>query len=290
MIDLKLGDCLDLMATVPDGSVDMILADLPYGTTACKWDSVIPFEPLWSHYRRVIKRNGAIVLTASQPFTSALVMSNPGWFKYTWAWIKNRPTGPQHAKNRPMSKHEDVVVFSAAPMGHRSLLGDARMTYNPQGLTSGKRGVVTARGSHSRLTGARPNQIGREYTTVTNAPHTCLYFDKEEGHEHPTQKPVALMEYMIRTYTNEGETVMDNTMGSGTTGVACVNTGRSFIGIEREPSYFAIAERRIREAQDARDAQLFTSNGGLATMSANGSGVSGASGFVTRSGDGIAGS
>lgn len=247
MIDITLwhGDCLELMKDIPDGSVDMILCDLPYGTTACKWDSVIPFEPLWEHYRRVCKRNAAIVLTASQPFTSALVMSNIDWFKYCWVWEKNRPTLPHHAKNRPMAKHEDIAVFSGGKMGHAVQVADRRMTYNPQGMVEGKAKKVTAKGSHSSITGPRPNQVGIEYMAMTNAPHTILQFSKEEAHVHPTQKPVALMEYLIRTYTHEGETVLDNCMGSGATGVACVNTGRNFIGIEKDANYFAIAESRI---------------------------------------------
>jgi site-specific DNA-methyltransferase (adenine-specific) len=245
---LMLGDCLERMGEIADGSVDLILADLPYGTTACKWDTVIPFGPLWAHYRRLLKPRGAVVLTASQPFTSALVMSNREWFKYDWVWLKNRPTGSHHAKNRPMSKHEHVLVFSGSPMGHESQLKDRRMTYNPQGVSAGRLKTVTAKGSHSRLTGPRPNQVGREYLSQTGFPHTCLEFDKEESHYHPTQKPVALMEYLIRTYSHEGETVLDNAMGSGTTGVACVNTGRRFIGIEKGPAYFATAEERIHAA------------------------------------------
>lgn len=246
-VELMLGDCLERMAEVADGSVDMVMCDLPYGTTACKWDTVIPFEPLWAHYKRVCKPNAAIVLTASQPFTSALVMSNVSAFKYCWVWEKNRPTLPHHARNRPMAKHEDIAVFSYGKMGHVSQLGDNRMCYNPQGLVPSKVKTVTAKGSHSSITGPRPNQVGREYVAMTGAPHTIVKADKEEDHVHPTQKPVALMEYLIRTYTNEGETVLDNCMGSGSTGVACVNLNRRFIGIEKDPSYFEIARNRIEK-------------------------------------------
>lgn len=242
------GDCLDLMKSIPDGSIDMVLCDLPYGTTACAWDSVIPIADLWAEYVRVTKTGAAIVLTANQPFTSALVMGRPDLFKYSWVWVKNRPTGPQHAKNRPMGKHEDILVFSKAPMGHVSQLGDKRMRYYPQGVTAGPVKTVKARGTHSRIVGPRPNQVGKEYVSQTGFPHTVLEYDKEEDHVHPTQKPVALMEYLIRTYTIEGDVVLDNTMGSGTTGVACVNTGRSFIGIERDEGYFKIAEQRIADA------------------------------------------
>ena len=246
MIQLMQGDCLERMKEIPDGSVDMVLTDPPYGTTACKWDSVIPFEPMWEQLKRVTKKNGAIVMTASQPFTSALVMSNLKMFKYCWVWIKNRPTGSQHSKNRPMSKNEDVVVFSVAPMGHMSQLGERRMKYNPQGVVdTGKTKVVKAKGFHGNHIGVRPNQVGNEYRVFTGYPSTILEFDKEENHLHPTQKPVALMKYLIKTYTNEGETVLDFTMGSGTTGVAAKNLNRSFIGIELDPDYFEIAKERI---------------------------------------------
>ena len=247
------GDCLDIMPTIEAGSVDMVLADPPYGTTACKWDAVIPFEPIWAGIKHAAKRNAAIVMTASQPFTSALVMSNVEAFKYCWYWVKNRPTGGHHARNRPMAKVEDCVVFSHGSMGHASLIdAGTRMPYFPQGVTpTGKKKVVKEKGFHSRLVGPRPNQVGKEYDVFTGFPHNVLEFDKQETHIHPTQKPVALMEYLIRTYTNEGDTVLDFTMGSGTTGVACANTGRRFIGIELDAGYFDIASQRVAEAYDA---------------------------------------
>lgn len=235
------GDCLERMAEIPDGSVDMVMCDLPYGTTACKWDSVIPFEPLWAQYRRICKRNAAIVLTASQPFTSALVMSNIDWFKYCWVWDKvNRPTGHLNAKKQPLRETEDVVVFYAG-----------QPTYNPQ-MVDGE--PYTATGSK------KSDCYGSQKTTTTvctgkRYPRNVLKIEADErgtvGRIHPTQKPVALMEYLVRTYTNEGETVLDNTMGSGTTGVACVNTGRRFIGIERDEAYFALASQRINGAAAA---------------------------------------
>ena len=256
-VTLYHGDCLELMNEIPDGSVDMVMADLPYGTTACKWDSVIPFEPLWAAYRRVCKKNAAIVLTASQPFTTTLIASNMKMFKYCWVWEKNRPTGSQHARNRPMSKHEDIVVFSAAPMGHASQLKDKRMIYNPQGVVAtGRQKTVKAKGFHGNHIGARPNQVGVKYDVFTGFPQTVLAFAKEEDHIHPTQKPVALMEYLIKTYTNEGMTVLDNTMGSGTTGVACINTGRGFIGIEQDEKYCGIAATRISGAVKPVTAEL----------------------------------
>lgn len=248
-MQLMQGDCLELMKTIPDGSVDMVLTDPPYGTTACKWDSVIPFEPMWEQLERITKKIGAIVMTASQPFTSALVMSNVNRFKYCWVWEKNRPTGLHHARNRPMSIHEDVAVFSYSSMGHISQLKDKRMVYNPQGVIStGKRKTVKEKGFHGNHIGPRPNQIGKEYEVFTGFPNTMLKFSKEESHLHPTQKPVALMEYLIKTYTTEKETVLDFTMGSGTTGVACKNLNRNFIGIELDPEYFRIAKERIEAA------------------------------------------
>ena len=232
------GDCLERMAEIADGSIDMVLCDLPYGTTACKWDSVIPFEPLWAHYRRVCKRNAAIVLTAAQPFTSALVMSNIEWFKYCWVWDKVVGRGHLVAKKRPMAQHEDVVVFyQKAPRYSPQMVEKAK----PQ---KGRKYATSATQVISQ------SKFGGELVERTHSyPKTILTFPPEGKTQHTTQKPVALMEYLIRTYTNEGETVLDNTMGSGTTGVACVNTGRSFIGIERDPDYFKIAEERINKAK-----------------------------------------
>lgn len=231
MIDLRFGDCLELMKDIPDGSIDMILCDLPYGTTACKWDTVIPFEPLWEQYKRVIKPNGAIVLTASQPFTTALAASNIKDFKYQWVWQKERPSNPQLAKLQPLKVHEDVLVFATG-----------RSTYNPQGLFEIPK-------SERKVHKPEKNSLGhcqrKPYVqTHTGYPKSIVAFSSERG-QHPTQKPVALMEYLIRTYTNEGDTVLDNCMGSGTTGVACVNTKRKFIGMEKDKTYFEIAKQRV---------------------------------------------
>lgn len=225
------GDCLDLMATIESGSIDMILCDLPYGTTACKWDTVIPFEPLWEQYKRLIKKNGAIVLFGSQPFTSALVMSNPKMFKHSWVWNKAKAANFVQVKRHPLKVHEDIIVFSG---------GDS---YTPQmsvGELRQKGGYFTESAAVS--TGA-PRKVNDTYY-----PKSILDFSiagNLDAGLHPTQKPVALCEYLIRTYTNEGETVLDNCMGSGTTGVACLNTGRNFIGIEKDPKYFEIARNRI---------------------------------------------
>jgi site-specific DNA-methyltransferase (adenine-specific) len=222
-----MGDCLKLMKDIPDQSVDMILCDLPYGTTQNKWDSVIPFEPLWAHYKRICK--GAIVLTATQPFTSALVVSNSRDFRYEMVWEKSSVTGHLNAHRRPMRTHEDILVFS-----------DSAPPYYPQGLKI--YGKIQKRGNN----GTNFNKSGTEnHQEFTNYPRSIIRIANDSKPIHPTQKPVALMEYLICTYTNEGETVMDNCMGSGTTGVACANTNRRFIGIEKDDEYFAIAEQRI---------------------------------------------
>lgn len=238
--DLYHGDCLEVMAGLPDASVDMILCDLPYGTTACKWDTVIPFEPLWAQYRRIAKRNAAIVLTASQPFTTALIASNMRDFRYCWVWDKvNRYTGALLANRMPMKRHEDIAVFYRAPPPYNKQYREGKpYTRNRAGHTTGM-GEFTTKGI-------------KRLDTVNDGRHnpcTVLQIKADEGRSlHPTQKPVALMEYLIRTYTHEGEVVLDNCMGSGTTGVACANTGRRFIGIERDDKYFAIASERIAEA------------------------------------------
>lgn len=241
---LMRGDCLELMPTIADNSVDLILCDLPYGTTACAWDSVIPFEPLWAQYHRIAKPTATIVLTASQPFTTALIASNYDAFKYCLVWQKSRATGHVHAKNKPMKIHEDVCVFSKGTTVHASQ-SKTRMTYNPQGLI--KKAIATVRkngGTSDAVMGVRPSHrdVLQEFE---NYPNSVITAASESNTVHPTQKPVALMEYLIRTYTNEGDTVLDNCMGSGTTGVACANTGRKFIGIERDDKYFDICCERI---------------------------------------------
>ena len=243
------GDCLDVLPTLDAGSVDCVIADPPYGTTACAWDSVIPLGPMWEQLKRVIKPRGAIVLFAAQPFTSALVMSNPHWFKYQWVWEKSLIGDVMNAKNKPMRKHEDIAVFSGGTTANCS---DRRMTYNPQGL----RRVDTFRKNHYRLDGQatfkpqRPSHGVGWQQEYTDYPVSILRFDNGNHDSlHPTQKPLELLSYLVRTYTNAGETVLDFTMGSGTTGVACRMEGRRFIGIERDPHYYVIAERRIQNAQ-----------------------------------------
>lgn len=246
---LMRGDCLDHLGAVADQSIDLILCDLPYGTTACAWDSIIPLDRLWSEYKRVIKPNRPIVLTASQPFTTTLISSNREWFRYDCTWVKNRPTNFAHAKNKPMKKHEDVLVFSEGTTAHVSQ-SKSRMPYYPQGLVEVEK-KASVRKRPTQLTDAffqgraSHGEFTREFT---NYPHTVLEFATDQLGLHPTAKPVAMMEYLIRTYSAEGEVVLDNTMGSGTTGVAAANTGRRFIGIERDPGYFEIAHKRIAEA------------------------------------------
>ena len=227
------GDCLEEMAHIDEKSINMILADIPYGTTACKWDAVIPLQLMWEHLERIIKPNGAIVMTASQPFTSALIMSNPKAFKYEWIWQKSRYTGFLQAKFMPMKAHESICVF----------VFSGKPTYNPQ-KTVGHPPTNSAKGyGHSPTFGASKE---RNYGggDTTRYPKSIQEFKSERGF-HPTQKPVDLMEYLIKTYTNEGELVCDFTMGSGTTGVACKRLKRDFIGIEKAADYYDIACKRI---------------------------------------------
>ena len=249
-MELLHGDCLELMRSIPDKSIDMILCDLPYGTTACKWDTIIPFESLWIQYKRIIKDNGAIVLTASQPFTSALVMSNPKMFKYCWVWIKTKKTGFANSKNRPLSQYEDIAVFSFGSVANGSV---NMMKYNPQEL---KYLNKTRKGDKNKSKGDtigqnyyRPSQSQDYNQEYTNYPTTVLNIPSQGKNIHPTQKLVALFEYLIKTYTNEGDLVLDNCMGSGTTGVACKNLNRDFIGMEMDDKYFELAKKRIENHQ-----------------------------------------
>ena len=240
-------DCLEVMKDIPDKIIDMILCDLPYGTTACKWDTIIPFEPLWEQYRRIIKDNGAIVLTASQPFTSALVMSNIKMFKYEWIWDKKLGTGFGNANKMPLKNHENVLVF------YKHL-----PKYNPQFSvgTPYKKGKSAV--SEQSVYGKNGLKKDKDFSVndgkrfpktiindITNANHRDRF--------HPTQKPVALFEYLIKTYTNEGDLVLDNCAGSGTTAVACVNTNRNFIGIELSEEYCKIATERLSKLNDGND-------------------------------------
>ncbi len=240
MIKLLHGDCLELMKDIPDKSIDMVLCDLPYGITACKWDAVIPFEPLWAEYNRIC--NGNIILFSSQPFTTDLINSNRSMFKYVLVWNKNVPTGMSSAKYRPMKYHEDICVFYKG-----------KPTYNP--IMKPREGIGKSCYNYEHYCGdsnhVKYDKIKKKYDPNFVQPSTVLNFNvvpNRKGKLHPTQKPVDLMEYLIKTYSMEGDKVLDNCMGSGSTGVACINTNRNFIGIEKDDKYFEIAKSRIEKA------------------------------------------
>ena len=305
---IKQGDCLELMKEIPDGSVDAIICDLPYNLTACAWDkSVINLDEMWVQFKRILKPYCSAVLFASGKFTHKLIASNRDWFKYKWIWVKNTPTMFVHAKNAPMRRYEEIVVFSDGVINHASV-SKRRMKYNPQGvvdcaLLESKKSGKNA--THTQIHNPHPENTYIQ--TQTNYPNDVIYFDENnwranynwERHDrknafggtygarsshvdyyiqeytgypddilrfnvlpnnqryHPTQKPVDLLEYLIRTYTDEGETVLDATMGSGSTGVACVNTNRRFIGFEKEQKFFEVAQKRISEAVANREQSLF---------------------------------
>ena len=236
MNDIKLihGDCLEEMKNIPDKSIDMILCDLPYGTTRNKWDTVIDLDLLWSQYERIIKDNGAIVLFAQVPFNIVLGYSNLKLLKYEWIWEKEQGTGHLNAKKMPLKSHENIMVFYKKPP-----------TYNPQMVGNEVR-TVKRSGNKSKTTNYGDFIEIKESTYIGRYPKDIIKFNKDKGY-HPTQKPVALLEYLIKTYTNEGEIVLDNCMGSGSTGVACINTNRNFIGIELDEKYFNIAKERIEK-------------------------------------------
>ena len=242
-------DCLDILRQLPDKCIDLVLTDPPYGTTSCKWDSVIPFEPMWRELKRLIKDNGAICLFGAEPFSSALRMSNLEMFKYDWIWVKNNAVGFVNAKLKPMNKHEIISVFSR---GKTSNGNRNNMVYYPQGLEPF--GKITRSGNKKSKdnTYYRPSQTSVTtgvYQEFTNYPTTVLNFAKENNAIHPTQKPVKLMEYLIRTYTQENEIVLDFCSGSGTTAVACHNLQRRFICIEKDPDYWAASVKRLEEIQ-----------------------------------------
>lgn len=242
--ELHLGDCLEVMKTLPDASVDCVLTDPPYGTTACKWDSVIPFEPMWKELKRIAKPKAAICLFGSQPFTTDLINSNRGDFRYEWIWAKNQPTGAFNANKMPMKAHENITVF------YRSL-----PYYSPQFTQRTQRELsrFMKKPVETQIMGSVYGNFTRQVlgrNAVQKHPNSVLRFDVVNGRNgdkvpHPTQKPVELLRYLTRTYTQEGETVLDFTMGSGTTGVACQLENRNFIGIEKDAGYFEIAKKRI---------------------------------------------
>jgi DNA modification methylase len=241
MIDLYKGDCLEVMKQIESGSIDAIITDPPYGTTACKWDSVIDFDLMWEQLNRIIKPNGAIVLFGSEPFSSALRMSNIKNYKYDWIWKKSHATGHLNSKKQPMRQHENISVFYKKQCTYNPQMVDK--TYLDKRTKSGDNNEVNVYGDF--------NKVERQIPITKGYPKTIQYFATPfkggEGGKHPTQKPVALMEYLIKTYTNENETVLDFTMGSGSTMVACQNTNRNGIGIEQDETYFNIAQDRVKQ-------------------------------------------
>ena len=244
-------DCLEKMKEISDKSIDMILCDLPYGTTACKWDTIIPFEPLWEQYKRIIKDNGAIVLTASQPFTSALVMSNIKMFKYCLIWNKRKSSSALHAKIQPLRIHEDIVVF-----------GKNKTIYNPQMVQGKPRVDKESKISNGEAFGN--NTVTRKYENKDGLYYPKSILDISNADQtnkvHPTQKPVALFEYLIKTYTNEGDLVLDNCAGSGTTAIACLNTNRQFIVMEKEQKYYDIILKRVADFNKNFETQTLFGN------------------------------
>ena len=242
-IDLMKGDCLELMKSIPDASVDMVLTDPPYGTTACKWDSVIDFTLMWEQLKRIIKPNGAIVLFGSQPFSSTLIMSNLKWFKYEQIWDKNKGTQPQLANIQPMKSHENILVF-----------GKAKINYYPQ-KTKGEPYVRENKQNHSEHSLSKGLKPIKQVNTGFRFPKTVLLYPRDfsaQSRLHPTQKPVALLEYLIKTYTQEGETVLDFTAGSMSTAIACINTNRKGIMIEKDEHYFKVGSDRVAQALQER--------------------------------------
>ena len=239
MIDLRLGDCLEVMKTIEDNSIDAIITDPPYGTTACKWDSVIPFDLLWEQYNRIIKDNGAVVLFGSQPFTSVLVNSNIKMFKYEWIWEKDGGSNFATVKYMPMKEHENILVF-----------GKGKIKYNEQrqeriGSRKGKKTTTTDSGRKDSVYGTQKG--GKTFDVPKlRCPRSIQRFNRERG-QHPTQKPLDLLEYLVKTYSNENDTILDNTMGRGTTMLACKNLNRNGIGIEKDETYFKIAEDRVNK-------------------------------------------
>lgn len=245
MNPLILGDCLEKMKDIPDNSIDMICTDPPYGTTTCKWDTIIPFEKMWQECERITKDVGAMVFTATQPFSSKLVVSNFDLFKYELIWNKSRAVGFPNAKNKPMNKHESILVFSKGNSANGCKL---RMNYNPQGLIEINKkvnGIKKCTADDDGHGFARPSHKKERIQQFTNYPNSVLNFPNEGKTVHPTQKPVALLEYLIKTYTNENDTVLDFCAGSGTTAIACLNTNRNYICIEKDEKFFEIMKDRI---------------------------------------------
>jgi len=248
--EVRLGDCLELMKDIPEKSIDMVLCDLPYGTTSCKWDTIIPLEPLWNEYERIIKKNIAVVLFCQQPFTSFLISSNFEMFKYMWYWRKSRPSGYVNAKLKPLKDIEEITVFSYGTTANGSA---NNMTYYPQNLVEVNKEwkrPKTYNTNRAVNPGRKSNKLKR-IIRFEGYPRQILDFSMHnENQYHDTQKPVALFEYLIKTYTNEGDLVLDNCAGSGTAGVACINTNRRFILMEKEQKYFEIIKERLNKLEN----------------------------------------
>ena len=251
MYNLILGDCLKEMQNIPDKSIDMILCDLPYGTTQCKWDSVIPFDKLWEQYNRLIKEDGAIVLFGKEPFSSQLRISNLEMYKYDWIWVKDTKSNFMQANHQPLNNVELISVFGKGYV--RSIKDKVMMTYNPQ-FTESKEYKLPKVSKTTDLFGENhKNGVYKHYERDTSKryPYNIIQFNMDKPKVHPAQKPIALLEYLIKTYTNEDGVVLDNCMGSGSTGVAWVNTGRNFVGIELDEKYFNIAKERIDKSTES---------------------------------------
>ena len=235
MLKLICGDSLDVLKRETPNSVNLILCDLPYGTTQNKWDIIIPLDSLWEAYKRILVPKGCVILTATQPFSSMLVMSNPTWFKYEWVWVKTKITGVLNAKKMPVRKHEQILVFAPGTT-----------IYNPQGLIPKGKVIQQGKTSSKNYGNRNSEPYLQEFE---NYPRDVLEIASEGMKKHPTQKPLALFKYLVLTYSNIGDTVLDNCMGSGTTGIACLQTGRNFIGIEKDPTYFKLAQERIANVE-----------------------------------------
>jgi DNA modification methylase len=248
MVNLYLGNCLDILKEIEDNSVNMVLCDLPYGTTACSWDSIIPLQPLWEQYNRICKENAAMVFTAVQPFTTILAASNIKNFKYEWIWEKPQGTNPMNAKVMPLKSHENILVF------YRK-----KPTYNPQMWFSTPYSGFSSETSKIGEVYNKAKSKHRDNPEGSRYPKTILKFKQEKG-LHPTQKPVELMRYLIKTYSNKNDVILDNTMGSGTTGVACVLENRKFIGIEKDEKYFKVAQDRIKNTETTNNLEEFFSS------------------------------
>jgi len=259
--EILLGDCLELMKDIPNGSIDMILCDLPYGTTACKWDTIIPFDKLWEQYERIIKPNGAIVLTASQPFTSVLACSNLKMFKYEWIWEKTMASNFATANKIPMKYHENILVFYKKQPTYNPIR-EKRSDIGLERLKNSGKILNSTKGRTDHINIKKP--VYSEYDINTILPKSVQKINSEPNCNgtklHPTQKPVLLMEYLIRTYTNENETVLDNCAGSGTTAIACLNTNRQFIVMEQDPNYFEKIKKRVGDFNKKFETQTLFGN------------------------------